>query len=82
MQLDGLKLETGETIEINGKKYTKVTSNFLRTDNQKLYFYYDQKKRNVYRLLSSVLSRVQSRRGLSHLQVGCRSLPLPGGRAP
>ncbi len=43
MQIDGLKLEIGETIEINGKKYMKVTSNFLRPDNQKLYFYYDQK---------------------------------------
>ena len=42
MQLDGLKVEIGETIEINGKKYTKVTSNFLRPDNQKLYFYYDR----------------------------------------
>lgn len=42
MQLDGLKLEIGETTEINGKKYTKVTSNFLRPDNQKLYFYYDR----------------------------------------
>lgn len=42
MQLYGMKLEAGETIEINGKKYTKLTSNFLRPDNQKLYFYYDQ----------------------------------------
>lgn len=42
MQLDGLKLETGKNIEINGKKYTKVTSNFLRPDNQKLYLYYDR----------------------------------------
>lgn len=42
MQLDGLKLEIGETIEIDGKKYTKVTSDFLRPDNKKLYFYYDR----------------------------------------
>ncbi len=44
MQLDGLKLETGETTEIDGKKYMKVTSDFLRPDNKKLYFYYDNQK--------------------------------------
>lgn len=38
-----LKLETGETTEINGETYTKVTSNFLNPDNKKLYFYYDHK---------------------------------------
>jgi hypothetical protein len=41
MRTDGLKLETGETTEIDGKEYTKVTSDFLRPDNKKLYFYYD-----------------------------------------
>lgn len=38
-----LKLATGETTEINGKTYTKVTSDFLSPDNKKLYFYYDHK---------------------------------------
>lgn len=37
----GLKFEKVEDVEIKGKQYTKVTSEFLRPDNQKLYFYYD-----------------------------------------
>lgn len=45
MQLYGMKLEAGETIEINGKNYTKLTSNFLRPDNQKFYFYYDHQNK-------------------------------------
>ena len=45
MQIDGLKVEIGETIEINGTKYTKVIPNFLRPDNQKLYFYYDRQNK-------------------------------------
>ena len=41
MQLYGLELEKVEDVEIKGKKYTKLTSGFLRPDNKKLYFYYD-----------------------------------------
>ena len=37
----GFALEKVEDIEIKGKKYTKLTSGFLRPDNQKFYFYYD-----------------------------------------
>ena len=41
MQKYGLKLEKVEDVEIEGKKYAKLTSSFLRPDNEKLYFYYD-----------------------------------------
>ena len=41
MEEYGLKFEKVEDVEIKGKKYTKVTSEFLRPDNKKLYFYYD-----------------------------------------
>lgn len=41
MQKYGLEFEKVEDVEIKGKKYTKVTSGFLRPDNKKLYFYYD-----------------------------------------
>ena len=34
-------MQLGKTIEIEGKKYTMATSDFLRPDNNKLYFYYD-----------------------------------------
>ena len=42
MKKYGLALEKVEDVEINGKKYTKVTSGFLRPDNKKLCFYYDR----------------------------------------
>ena len=41
MQKYGLEFEKVEDVEIKGKKYTKLTSGFLRPDNKKLYFYYD-----------------------------------------
>lgn len=41
MKKYGLALEKVEDVEIKGKKYTKLTSGFLRPDNKKLYFYYD-----------------------------------------
>lgn len=41
MEKYGLELEKVEDVEIKGKKYTKLTSGFLRPDNKKLYFYYD-----------------------------------------
>lgn len=41
MEKYGFALEKVEDVEIEGKKYTKLTSGFLRPDNKKLYFYYD-----------------------------------------
>lgn len=43
MEQYGLKFEKLEDVEIKGKKYTKLTSGFLRPDNKKLCFYYDWK---------------------------------------
>lgn len=44
MEKYGFALEKVEDVEIEGKKYTKLTSDFLRPDNKKLYFYYDRQK--------------------------------------
>lgn len=41
MEKYGFALEKVEDVEIKGKKYTKLTTGFLRPDNKKLYFYYD-----------------------------------------